>query len=356
MKPSKENKLLSEKLKKETELMEKELMLVEKLVSGNNINLKSLLKTGINSKNTKKLIENIDKIDINEHIVTKKEDKPIIVNKNILNQNNAKFSNKNLNKIEDTKINKAISKGKIIKSAKISEKIDININIDLNHKKDYPIKNTKNEMTQNTNSNFSINKQNSSNSNTEENNLYLLSSLNIQNSDNNNQISNLTEKEKDQLYWNQLSNKKKSEYKLKYNEVYKFLNEINLSRYIEIFLEEGFTSLDLLLMINEEFLFKKSFKSHQISAFINQINIHNKGNNSLIDNRKSLSEINLPKKETHEFSINTDDNIFIQNKNISICWNCLKSCKNEGLKFIDEKSFYPDKVVIIIIILGILLI
>lgn len=355
MKPSnKENKLLSEKLKKETELMEKELMLVEKLVSGNNINLKSLLKTGINSKNTKKLIENIDKIDINEHIVTKKEDKPIVVNKNISNQNNAKISNKNLNKIEDSKINKATSKGKIIKSAKISEKIDINMNMD--HKKEYQTTNTKNERTQNTNSNFSINKQNSINSNTEENNIYLLSSLNIQNSDNNNQISNLTEKEKDQLYWNQLSNKKKFEYKLKYNEVYKFLNEINLSRYIEIFLEEGFTSLDLLLMISEEFLSKKSFKSHQISAFMNQINIHHKGINSLIDNSKSISEVSLPKKETHEFSINTDDNLFIQNKNISICWNCLKSCKNESLKYIDEKSFYPDKVVIIIIILGILLI
>lgn len=365
MKPShKENKLLSEKLKRETELMEKELMLVEKLVTGNNINLKSLLKTGINSKNTKKLIENIDKIDINDHVI-KKENPPINIlnSKSTLTMNNGpKLSNKNLNKIDESKLNKANSKGKVIKSAKFTEKNDINLNINSNMK----INKEQNKIK--SNNNIELNKEDLAHtksnlmtnltSNTEENEVFLLSNINMKNNNygKDNINNNLTEKEKDQLYWNQLSNKKKAEYKLKYREVYDFLNEINLSRYIEIFLEEGFNSLELLLMITEDFLHKKSFKDHQIKDFIEQINRQNLQNNSSQINEIYNNKINKntegPKNvETHEFSINTDDTHFnSSSKNVSICWNCLKSCKEESHKIVDEKSFFPNKVVIIIII------
>lgn len=363
MKPShKENKLLSDKLKRETELMEKELMLVEKLVTGNNINLKSLLKTGINSKNTKKLIENIDKIDINEYVV-KKENPPLntINSKSTLN-NEPKISNKNLNKIDESKLNKANSKGKVIKSAKFTEKNDINLNINSNTKltKEHnKIKLSNNiELRKEDITHTKSNSITNQSSTTEENEVFLLSNINMNNNnygkdDINN---NLTEKEKDQLYWNQLSNKKKSEYKFKYREVYDFLNEINLSRYIEIFLEEGFNTLELVLMITEEFLLKKSFKDHQIKKFINQINNKIFQNNTShvneIDNSKINRNNDGPKNvETHEFSINTDDTLFnSSSKNVSICWNCLKSCKEESHKIVDEKSFYPNKVVIIIII------
>lgn len=80
------------------------------------------------------------------------------------------------------------------------------------------------------------------------------------------------EKNKEKEFFNSLSKEKRFSYLSKYKEAFQFLKDINLTRYIEVFIEEGFDQLNCIIEIEESFLLEKGFSKTQIDKIINKIN------------------------------------------------------------------------------------
>lgn len=122
-----------------------------------------------------------------------------------------------------------------------------------------------------------------------------------------------TDKVEDNEYLNSLSQNELAFYRNKTSGLYYFLIDINLVRYIDDFIQDGFETENDLLLIKEDY-----FEENKSFDHIQQKKIMNK-----------VKELSKPKKETCEFGTNTNDNNGKENYLSSLkCWNCLNSIRN----------------------------
>lgn len=125
-----------------------------------------------------------------------------------------------------------------------------------------------------------------------------------------------TDKIEDNEYFNSLSKNELAFYRNQTSALYHFLLDINLVRFIDDFIQDGFETEDDLLLIKEDY-----FKENNAFDHIQQKKILDKVK------EKKIKKTNRPKKETCEFGTNTNkadhdiDNKFLPVKR---CWNCYK--------------------------------
>ena len=171
------------------------------------------------------------------------------------------------------------------------------------------------------------------------------------------------DKKEDFIFLSKLSEREKTFFEVRAADIYNFLKELNLIRYIESFINDGFETKEDLMEIQEDyFLENKNFNKIQqkkildkAKELLNEYNqkqknesismsTNNSINNSMTINKETgIGDIslenkinenyNIDKKECNfvEIGIGSGDinNYYLTNK-INRCWSCFNKLKNKN--------------------------
>ena len=165
------------------------------------------------------------------------------------------------------------------------------------------------------------------------------------------------DKKEDLIFLSKLTEREKTFFEVRAADIYNFLKELNLIRYIESFINDGFETKEDLMEIQEDyFLENQSFNKNQQKKILNkaralleEYNQKQKNNSINISTDNSINTIinesNIQKnkdiieKKVCNFSEigigNGDINNYYQTNNINRCWNCFNKLK--GNAFIEIK-------------------
>ena len=171
------------------------------------------------------------------------------------------------------------------------------------------------------------------------------------------------DKKEDAIFLTKISERVKTFYEIRAKDIYEFLKSINLIRYIDSFINDGFESKEDLMEIQEDYFEEnKNFNKSQqkkillkAKEYLNEYNEknfqNNNPNNSIIFNNdeniissKIETGIETPKKaETSEMGVGGGDiNEYFNNTNsFNRCWTCFNKLKDKS--FIEIK--YKDSIV-----------
>ena len=150
------------------------------------------------------------------------------------------------------------------------------------------------------------------------------------NDSNNNITNNLTNDEKeDKKFLDNLNEKLREFYEEKTKEIFEFLKEINLCRYINNFLNSGYDIFEEFIELPLDFFSKKE------NSFLNEA-----------QRKKLYNKITQYKKSIKIEKIDKSSNLNINNisslDKIIFCWNCLKPLKQEN-SIIKKYELNKDK-------------
>ena len=141
------------------------------------------------------------------------------------------------------------------------------------------------------------------------------------------------DKLKDEDFLKNISDTEHSFYLTKIGDIYNFLNEIHLVRYIQDFILDGFESIEDILEIQEDY-FKENnkFNKQQQNKILSQIKLIQKNkpflNSSKLPKRKELSfNDTKPLVDKTDMSVGCDIKI---KENVQRCWVCLKQLGNNN--------------------------
>ena len=166
------------------------------------------------------------------------------------------------------------------------------------------------------------------------------------------------DKKEDFIFLSKLSEREKTFFEVRAADIYTFLKELNLIRYIESFINDGFETKEDLMEIQEDyFLENKNFNKNQqkkildkAKELLNEYNQKQKNenfsmstNNSININKESgigdfplenkINENNNNKSECNfiETGIGNEDinNYYLTNK-INRCWSCFNKLKDKN--------------------------
>ena len=165
----------------------------------------------------------------------------------------------------------------------------------------------------------------------------------------NSALNNDTEendKKEDINFLSKLTEREKTFFEVRAADIYNFLKEINLIRYIESFINDGFETKEDLMEIQEDYFQEnKNFNKYQQKKILNkakelldEYNNKNTNTNLLSTNNsinfdKSISLINEKKdKNFSEIGIGNGDinNYYNTNNIINRCWNCFNKLKEKN--------------------------
>lgn len=132
-------------------------------------------------------------------------------------------------------------------------------------------------------------------------------------------------------YFPSLKAEKKKDIIMKYRDIFDLLKSIKLSRYIDIFIDEGFDNLDIFLEIKESFLVGAGFDKDKTERILDKINEIKEMNMRNLEIEQLNSQINKldhqPIREAIkiEESITTNEmNLLPFNKPKVSCYYCMK--------------------------------
>ena len=127
-----------------------------------------------------------------------------------------------------------------------------------------------------------------------------------------------TDEEKDKEYLNELDKDIKNFYIEKCGEIFNFLKQIHLCRYIDEFLKRGFDLYEEFIEIKEDF-FKKMktpfLNEEQQEKFYNKLNEIKKSNNNIINGMES-NKNNIIKNINNKFNLINGQTNIINNNNL----------------------------------------
>ena len=138
------------------------------------------------------------------------------------------------------------------------------------------------------------------------------------------------DKKLDEEFMNNLSDNERQFYKIKARELYEFLSSINLIRFIESFIKDGFEGInDIIELENDYFEINKNFTLLQQKKILEKV-------------KEYKEKYTIKKNEMNEIGVECDfdyknDNINIFNR----CWTCFKKLDDKNLI---EKT-YTDSIV-----------
>jgi len=148
------------------------------------------------------------------------------------------------------------------------------------------------------------------------------------------------DKKLDLIFLSKLSEREKTFFEVKATDIYNFLKDINLLRYIESFINDGFETKEDLMEIREDYFQEnKNFNKNQQKKILNKVQELLNSNNNNINNNTNNS-INI-KKETiicdkNEMGVgNNDINEYNKINIINRCWTCFNK--------LNEKNFIEIK-------------
>ena len=173
-----------------------------------------------------------------------------------------------------------------------------------------------------------------------------------------NEIINNDTEENDKIedlnFLSKLTEREKTFFEVRAADIYNFLKDINLIRYIESFINDGFETKEDLMEIQEDyFLENKNFNKYQqkrilkkAKELLDEFNNKNTNTNlstnnsvnleniSLISNKNNIHNIfndNKIEKNFSEIGIgNGDINNYYNTNNIIRCWNCFNKLKEKN--------------------------
>ena len=186
-------------------------------------------------------------------------------------------------------------------------------------------------------------------------------------SNNNNELENNNDKKEDLIFLSKLTEREKTFFEVRAADIYNFLKDLNLIRYIESFINDGFeTKEDLMEIQPDYFEENKNFNQFQQKKILdkvkelnntnnnnsninnNSINIstNNSINNSIIENKINENNINIKDCSFSEIGIGNEDinNYNIANK-INRCWNCFNKLKDKNYIEIKYEESMITKIV-----------
>ena len=180
----------------------------------------------------------------------------------------------------------------------------------------------------------------------------------------NSALNNDTEendKKEDINFLSKLTEREKTFFEVRAADIYNFLKEINLIRYIESFINDGFETKEDLMEIQEDYFQEnKNFNKYQQKKILNKekelldeynnknINTNLLSTNNSINFDKSISLINEKKdKNFSEIGIGNGDinNYYNTNNIINRCWNCFNKLKEKNYIEIRYKESMITKIV-----------
>ena len=138
------------------------------------------------------------------------------------------------------------------------------------------------------------------------------------------------DKKLDEEFLTNLSDNERQFYTIKARELYEFLSSINLIRFIESFIKDGFEGInDIIELENDYFEINKNFTLLQQKKILEKV-------------KEYKEKYNIKKNEMNEIGVECDfdykkDNINIFNR----CWTCFKKLDDKNLI---EKT-YTDSIV-----------
>ena len=168
-----------------------------------------------------------------------------------------------------------------------------------------------------------------------------------------NNDSEENDKKEDLNFLSKLTEREKTFFEVRAADIYNFLKDINLIRYIESFINDGFETKEDLIEIQEDyFLENKNFNKYQQKKILNkakelldEYNNKNTNTNLSTNNSINLENINInnininnnifndnkSEKNFSEIGIgNGDINNYYNTNNIIRCWNCFNKLKENN--------------------------
>ena len=168
-----------------------------------------------------------------------------------------------------------------------------------------------------------------------------------------NNDSEENDKKEDLNFLSKLTEREKTFFEVRAADIYNFLKDINLIRYIESFINDGFETKEDLIEIQEDyFLENKNFNKYQQKKILNkakelldEYNNKNTNTNLSTNNSINLENINInnininnnifndnkSEKNFSEIGIGNDDiNNYYNTNNIIRCWNCFNKLKENN--------------------------
>ena len=165
------------------------------------------------------------------------------------------------------------------------------------------------------------------------------------------------DKKEDAIFLSKLPEREKFFYEVKAKDIYDFLKSINLIRYIDSFINDGFETKEDLMEIQEDYFEEnKNFNKNQqkkillkakeyLKEYNDNINNNINNNNTIIDktNESWMTTVQKEKKNLVEMGVGGGDiNDYFNNTNaFNRCWTCFNKLKNKN--FIEVK--YKDSIV-----------
>ena len=141
-----------------------------------------------------------------------------------------------------------------------------------------------------------------------------------------NNDSEENDKKEDLNFLSKLTEREKTFFEVRAADIYNFLKDINLIRYIESFINDGFETKEDLIEIQEDyFLENKNFNKYQQKKILNKAKelldeYNNKNTNT---NLSTNNSINLE-------NININNINYYNTNNIIRCWNCFNKLKENN--------------------------
>ena len=171
------------------------------------------------------------------------------------------------------------------------------------------------------------------------------------------------DKKDDAIFLSKLSEREKFFYEIKAKDIYDFLKSINLIRYIDSFINDGFETKEDLMEIQEDYFEEnKNFNKNQqkkillkAKEYLKEYNENNINNNNIINNMNNNSIYFDTKNETTmgnykktnsnlvEMGVGGGDinNYFNNTNSFNRCWTCFNKLKDKN--YIEVK--YKDSIV-----------
>ena len=173
-----------------------------------------------------------------------------------------------------------------------------------------------------------------------------------------NEIINNDTEENDKIedlnFLSKLTEREKTFFEVRAADIYNFLKDINLIRYIESFINDGFETKEDLMEIQEDyFLENKNFNKYQqkkilkkAKELLDEFNNKNTNTNLSTNNSVNLENISLMSDKNNIHNIfndnkieknfseigigNGDINNYYNTNNIIRCWNCFNKLKEKN--------------------------
>ena len=145
------------------------------------------------------------------------------------------------------------------------------------------------------------------------------------------------DKKEDFIFLSKLSEREKTFFEVRAADIYNFLKELNLIRYIESFINDGFETKEDLMEIQEDYFqenqnFNKNQQKKILAKAKELLDEYNQKNNINSINISTNNSIN--NNEINNES-NGDINNYYASNNINRCWNCFNKLK--GNNYIEIK-------------------